>query len=55
MKMKMYIPFLGAICMINAYLYGQGDTNCFLYDHEPKTAVIPEAVEAVKPDRTAFS
>ena len=49
MNTKIYLLVLGLVCMINAYLYGQGDTNCFLYDHEPKTAVIPEAVEAVKP------
>ncbi|MBN1417063.1 MAG: T9SS type A sorting domain-containing protein [Bacteroidales bacterium] len=49
MNTKICIPFLGTICMIGSFLYGQGDTNCFLIDHEPKTAVIPEAEEAEKP------
>jgi hypothetical protein len=49
MNTRIYLLVLGLVCMINAYLDGQGDTNCFLYDHEPKTAVIPEAVEAEKP------
>jgi hypothetical protein len=49
MNTKIYILLLGTVCMINSYLYGQGDTSCFLYDYEPKTAVIPEAVAAEKP------
>ena len=49
MNTKIYLLVLGIVCMINSNLYGQGDTNCFLYDYEPKTAVIPEAVDAEKP------
>ena len=49
MKIKNYILVTGAVCLINPYLCGQGDTSCFLYDYEPKAAVIPEAVTAEKP------
>ena len=49
MNTKIYLLVPGIVCMINSHLYGQVDTNCFLYDHEPKTAVIPEAVDTEKP------
>ena len=49
MKIKNYILVTGAVCLINPYLCAQGDTSCFLYDYEPKAAVIPEAVAAEKP------
>jgi hypothetical protein len=50
MKTKIYTLFLGTICIINSHLHGQSDTNnCFLYDYEPATAVIPEAMSAEKP------
>ncbi|AFN74880.1 alpha-L-arabinofuranosidase-like protein [Melioribacter roseus P3M-2] len=31
----------------------QSDTNCFLIDFEPKKAVVPEYIDAVKPDKPA--
>lgn len=31
----------------------QTDTNCFLIDFEPKEAIVPEYVDAVKPDKPA--
>jgi hypothetical protein len=49
MKKNIYIFFLGTIFISNANLYGQSNTNCFLNDFVPKTAVIPEAVGAEKP------
>jgi hypothetical protein len=50
MNAKIYTLFLGTICMINLHLHGQSDTsNCFLYDYEPDTAIIPESVAAEKP------
>lgn len=50
MNAKIYTLFLGTVCIINSYIYGQSDTNnCFLYDYEPDTAVIPQSVNAEKP------
>ena len=48
MNMKIYYLLPVTIFMINAYLYGQGETDCFLYDYKPGTAVIPEAMDAEK-------
>jgi hypothetical protein len=50
MNTKIFILLLGTVCAINPHLHGQSDTNnCFLYDYEPDTAVIPESAEAEKP------
>ena len=49
MNSKIYSLLLGIFVIINSSLYGQSDTNCFLYDYEPDTAVIPESVAAEKP------
>ncbi|MBN2274260.1 MAG: T9SS type A sorting domain-containing protein [Bacteroidales bacterium] len=53
MNLKIYYVLPVTICMINAHLYGQGEPNCFLYDYEPRTAVIPEAMDAEKPAEQA--
>jgi hypothetical protein len=50
MNIKIYLLMLGSVGIIHSYLYGQADTNCFLHDAEPMTAVIPEAVDAEKPN-----
>jgi hypothetical protein len=31
----------------------QTDSNCFLFDYKPKEAVVPEYIDAVKPDKPA--
>ena len=50
MKTKFYLFLLGSILIISSDLFTQSDSaNCFLYDYEPDTAVIPEAVNAEKP------
>lgn len=49
MNIKIYTFFLGTIFIVNSSLYGQSNENCFLYDFEPKTAVIPESVDAEQP------
>jgi hypothetical protein len=48
MNIKMYTLFLATILITSPGLFGQIN-NCFLEDFEPKTAVIPLAVDAVKP------
>lgn len=49
MKKIMFLIFFGVIIQINSFLYGQDDENCFLYNFEPDTAVIPQATDATKP------
>jgi len=49
MNIKINTVLLGTIMTISSTLYGQSDTNCFLYDYEPDTAVIPESFVAEKP------
>ena len=49
MNIKINTILLGTIMTISTTLYGQSDTNCFLYDYEPDTAIIPESVIAEKP------
>jgi hypothetical protein len=50
MNAKISTLILGTICMINAHLHGQSDTNnCFLYNYKPATAVIPASVNAEEP------
>jgi hypothetical protein len=50
MKAKIYTLFLGTFCLISLHLQGQNDTNnCFLFDYEPDTAVIPESIDIEKP------
>ncbi|MBN1559478.1 T9SS type A sorting domain-containing protein [candidate division KSB1 bacterium] len=44
-----YLIFLVMIILTNVYLFGQNDENCFLDDFEPKTAEMPQSVDAVKP------
>ncbi len=44
-----YSSFLLITIMLTSIIYGQSDENCFLDDFELKTAVIPNAVDAVKP------
>jgi hypothetical protein len=53
MNKKIYTFFLGTIFIISSNLYGQGNNNCFLNDFEPKTAVIPAAVDVEKPTEKA--
>jgi hypothetical protein len=38
-----------ATMLVHVTLYGQGLDNCFLWDFAPKTALIPTAVDSVKP------
>jgi hypothetical protein len=50
MKLKVHTLFLGTLSLMNSYLFAQSDSaNCFLYDYEPDTAVIPVYVEAEEP------
>jgi hypothetical protein len=50
MNTKIYALFLGTLSMLSSYLFAQSDSaNCFLYDYEPDTAVIPAYVEAEEP------
>jgi hypothetical protein len=49
MNKKIYTIFLGTILIINSN-YGQVN-NCFLNDFEPKTAVIPQSIDTVKPTK----
>ena len=50
MNKKIYTIFLGTILIINSN-YGQGNNNCFLTDFEPKTAIIPQSIDTVKPTK----
>jgi hypothetical protein len=52
MNTRIYTLFLGTILLSNSYLSGQ-ENNCFLKDFNPKTVVIPAAVDAVKPTAKA--
>jgi len=49
MNTKIFSLLLGTIVIINSSLFGQSDTNCFLYDFKPDTAVIPASVDAAQP------
>jgi hypothetical protein len=50
MKLKVHTLLLGTLSMMSSYLFAQSDSaNCFLYDYEPDTAVIPAYVEAEEP------
>jgi len=49
MKRTFLIFFLGTFILLNSTLLGQGVSNCFLYDYQPKVAVIPPSVDSLKP------
>lgn len=49
MKTKIYTIIGGTVFFINSILYGQSSENCFFDDFVPKTAEIPQTVNAVKP------
>jgi len=51
MKTKINIIFLVAILLISFNICGQNSANCFLNDFEPKTAVIPQAMDTVMPTK----
>ncbi len=48
MKRFLSTIFPGIIILVSTNLYGQVN-NCFLHDYQPKTAVIPESIDTVKP------
>jgi hypothetical protein len=50
MKKTFLTFFLGTIILLNSNLLGQVN-NCFLYDYQPKAAVIPASVDSLKPSR----
>jgi len=52
MKRTFLTFFLGIIILLSSNLYGQVN-NCFLYDYQPKAAVIPASVDSLKPSKKA--
>jgi len=48
MKKILFIFLLGIFVIVNTQLHGQ-KTNCFLYDYQPKIAVIPPSIDTVRP------
>ncbi|MBN2514381.1 MAG: hypothetical protein JXB18_15685, partial [Sedimentisphaerales bacterium] len=53
MNRLIYSILVTAALIVNFNLYGQNNVNCFLDDFQLKTAEIPPAVNAVKPDESA--
>jgi len=53
MNRLIYSILVTAALIVNFNLYGQNNVNCFLDDFQLKTAEIPSAVNAVKPDESA--
>src|SRR3990172_6087543 len=53
MKRITYLIFLATIFLTTMCLFGQNEENCFLDDFEPRTAEIPQSVDAVKPANPA--
>jgi hypothetical protein len=49
MKREIYVIFMGALIIGRSNINGQ--TNCFLYDYETKTAQIPKSTDAMKPTK----
>ena len=51
MNLRIYTFLFGVVVLISPKLYAQSDTNCFLTDYEPRTAIIPESIDADVPTR----